>query len=67
MHTCLSYKNKYINYGIYIHQNKVKAYKNKYSASEPKLSLTVSMVQNKPREPTNTSIAFIDLDLHIYD
>jgi hypothetical protein len=28
--------------------------------------LTVSMVQNKSRKPTNTSIAFIDLDLHIY-
>jgi hypothetical protein len=25
------------------------------------------MVQKKPRKPTNTSIAFIDLDLHIYD
>jgi hypothetical protein len=25
------------------------------------------MVQNKPRKPTNTSIAFIDIDLHIYD
>jgi hypothetical protein len=25
------------------------------------------MVQNKPKEPTNTPIAFIDLDLHIYD
>jgi hypothetical protein len=25
------------------------------------------MVQNKPWKPTNTSIAFIDLDLHIYD
>jgi hypothetical protein len=29
--------------------------------------LTVSVVQNKSRKPTNTSIAFIDLDLHIYD
>jgi hypothetical protein len=25
------------------------------------------MVQNKPRKPTNTYIAFIDLDLHNYD
>jgi hypothetical protein len=25
------------------------------------------MVQHKPRKPTNTSIAFIDPDLHIYD
>jgi hypothetical protein len=25
------------------------------------------MVQNKPRKPTNTYIAFIELDLHIYD
>jgi hypothetical protein len=25
------------------------------------------MVQNKPRKPTNTSVAFIDLDLHNYD
>jgi hypothetical protein len=25
------------------------------------------LVPNKPGKPTNTSIAFIDLDLHIYD
>jgi hypothetical protein len=48
-------------------KNKINAYKNKYNTSEPKLSLTVSMVQNKIRRPTNTYIAFIDLDLHNYD
>jgi hypothetical protein len=48
-------------------KNKINAYKNKYSTSRPKLSLTVSMVQNKLRKLTNTTIAFIDLDLHIYD
>jgi hypothetical protein len=48
-------------------KNKINAYKNKYNTSELKLSLTASMVQKKPRKPTNTSIAFIDLDLHIYD
>jgi hypothetical protein len=48
-------------------KNKINAYKNKYSTSGLKLSLTVSMVQNKSIKPTNTSIAFIDLDLHIYD
>jgi hypothetical protein len=46
--------------------NKIIAYKNKYNTSGPKLSLTVSLVQYKSRKPTNTSIAFIDLDLHIY-
>jgi hypothetical protein len=48
-------------------KNKINAYKNKYNTSGPKLALTVSMVQNKPRKPTNTYIAFIDLDLHNYD
>jgi hypothetical protein len=24
------------------------------------------LVQNKPKEPINTPIAFVDLDLHIY-
>jgi hypothetical protein len=47
--------------------NKINAYRNKYNTSGPKLPLTVSMVQNKPRKSTNTSIAFIDLDLHNYD
>jgi hypothetical protein len=47
--------------------NKINAYKNKYNTSGLKLSPTASMVQNKPRDPTNTYIAFIDLDLHIYD
>jgi hypothetical protein len=48
-------------------KNKINAYKNKYSTYGLKLSLTSSMVQNKPRKATNTSIAFIDLDLHVYD
>jgi hypothetical protein len=48
-------------------KNKINAYKNKYSTSGLKLSLTVSMVHNKSRKLTNTSITFIDLDLHIYD
>jgi hypothetical protein len=48
-------------------KNKINTYKNKYSAYGLKLSLNVSMVQNKPRKPTNKYIAFIDLDLHIYD
>jgi hypothetical protein len=67
MHTFLSNKKKYINYGISIHQKKINAYKNKYRTYGLKLSLTISMVQNKPRKPTNTYIAFIDLYLHIYD
>jgi hypothetical protein len=67
MHTCWSNKNNYINYGISIPKNKINAYRNKYNTSGPKLSFIVSMVQNKPRKPTNTSIAFIDLDLHNYD
>jgi hypothetical protein len=48
-------------------QKQDKCIKNKYNTSEPKLSLSVSMVQNKPRKPTNTYMAFIDLDLNIYD
>jgi hypothetical protein len=48
-------------------KNKINAYKNKYNTSGYKLALTVSMVKNKSRKPTNTSIAFVDLDLHIYD
>jgi hypothetical protein len=48
-------------------KNKINAYKNKYSTFVLKLSLTVSKVQNKSRKPTNTYIAFIDLDVHIYD
>jgi hypothetical protein len=48
-------------------KNKINAYKNKYNTSGPKLSLIVSMVQNKSRKLTNTSIDFIDLDLHIYE
>jgi hypothetical protein len=48
-------------------KNKINAYKKKYNTSEPKLSLTLSMVQNKSRKPTNTSIAFIDLEQHIYN
>jgi hypothetical protein len=48
-------------------KNKINEYKNEYITSGSKLSLTDSMVQNKSRKPTNTYIAFIDLDLHIYD
>jgi hypothetical protein len=48
-------------------KNKINAYKNKYNTYGPKLPLTVSMLQNKLRRPTNTYIAFIDLDLHNYD
>jgi hypothetical protein len=48
-------------------KNKINAYRNKYNTYGPKLFLTVSMVQHKPRKPTNTSIAFIDLDLNNYD
>jgi hypothetical protein len=40
---------------------------NKYNSSESKLSPTHALIQNKPKEPTNTPIAFVDLDLHIYD
>jgi hypothetical protein len=47
--------------------NRIKAHKNKYSTFGAKLSPTPSLVQNKPRKPTNTSIAIIDLELHIYD
>jgi hypothetical protein len=46
---------------------KINAYKNKYSTSGPKLYLTAYLVQNKSKKPTNTFIAFIDLDIHIYD
>jgi hypothetical protein len=67
MHTYLSYKNKYINYSILITTNKINAYKNKFNTSRAKLPLTFSLVQNKPRKPTNTSIDIIDLDLHIYE
>jgi hypothetical protein len=48
-------------------KNNINAYKNKYSTSGLKLCLTVSMVQEKPKEPTNTPIALMDLDLHNYD
>jgi hypothetical protein len=48
-------------------KNKINAYKNKYNTSGPKLFLTLSMVQYKPKKRTKTYIAFIDLDLHIYD
>jgi hypothetical protein len=48
-------------------KNKINAYKNKYNTSGLKLSLTVSMVQNKSTKLTDTYIAFIDLDLHNYN
>jgi hypothetical protein len=39
----------------------------KYSRSEPKLSPTYDLIQNKPKEPINTPIALMDLVIHIYD
>jgi hypothetical protein len=48
-------------------KNKINAYKNKYNTSGPKLSPTHDLVLNKSRKPTNTSIAYVDLDLHMYD
>jgi hypothetical protein len=69
-HTCTLVEATKINISIMAFlftKNKINAYKNKYSTFVLKLSLTVSMVQNKPRKLTNTSIPFIDLDLHIYD
>jgi hypothetical protein len=69
-HTCtLAEVNKsnILNIAFLFTTKKVNAYKNKYNTSGPKHSLTVSMVQNKSRKPTNTPIAFIDLDLHNYD
>jgi hypothetical protein len=48
-------------------KNKINAYKNKYTTSGPKLSLTVSLVENKAMNSTNTPRAIIDLDLYIYD
>jgi hypothetical protein len=47
-------------------KNKINAYRNKYNTYGPNISLTVSIVQNKRSKPTNTYIAFIDLDLHIF-
>jgi hypothetical protein len=41
--------------------------KNKYNRNEPKLSPKHALVQNKPKEPTNTPIALMDLAIHIYD
>jgi hypothetical protein len=69
-HTCTlaeAIKINILNIAFLFTINKINAYKNKYNPSGLKLSLTVSMVQNKPRKPTNTSVAFIDLDLHNYD
>jgi hypothetical protein len=69
-HTCTFAKvNKrnILNIAFLFTKKKINAYKIKYNTSRPKLSLTISMVQNKSRKPTNTSIAFIDLDLQIYD
>jgi hypothetical protein len=60
-------KRNILNIAFIFTTNKINAYKNKYNTYGLKLSLTVSMVQDKPRKPTNTYIAFIDLDLHIYD
>jgi hypothetical protein len=67
MHTCLAIKRNISIMAFLFTKNKINAYKNKYSTSGLKLALTVSMVQNKPRKPTNIYIAFMDLDLHKYD
>jgi hypothetical protein len=45
--------------------NEINAYKNKYITSRAKLSHTPSVIQNKARKPTNTSIAILDLELSI--
>jgi hypothetical protein len=69
-HTCTLAEATKINISIMAFlftKNKINAYRNKYNTSGPKLSFSVSIVQNKARKPTNTSIAFIDLDLHNYD
>jgi hypothetical protein len=41
--------------------------KNKYNRNGAKLSPTHALVQNKPKEPTNTLIAIMDLSIHIYE
>jgi hypothetical protein len=68
MHLFLSNKKKYISIMAFLFtKNKINAYKNKYTTSGPKLSLTVSLVENKAMNSTNTPRAIIDLDLYIYD
>jgi hypothetical protein len=47
--------------------NEINACKNKYITSGAKLSHTPSVIWNKARKPTNTSIAILDLELGIYD
>jgi hypothetical protein len=38
-----------------------------YNKKACKLSSTHALVQNKLKEPTNTTMAFVDLDLQNYD
>jgi hypothetical protein len=45
----------------------INTYKNKYNRNEAKLSPTQDLVQNKLKKPTNTLIAIMDLDIHIYE
>jgi hypothetical protein len=48
-------------------KKRINTYKIKYTRNGTKLPPTHSFVQNKPREPINTPIAFMDLVIHIYD
>jgi hypothetical protein len=34
---------------------------------KPNFLLHIDLVQNKPKKPTNTLIAIMDLDIHIYE
>jgi hypothetical protein len=48
-------------------KKRINTSQNKYKRNESTLSPTHALVQNKPKEPINTSIALMDLATHIYD
>jgi hypothetical protein len=57
----------HINKGLLSSNKRINPHKNNYNSNGAKLSPTHALAKNKPKKPTNTLVATMDLDIHIYE